>query len=145
MLFRSGGTGGSGNGTGGTPGVTSPVPVITDGLGSGLFNSNPTLTTPIVTAPTGSGSANSSTNTSSTPVSSSSPQSTPLPDWRLKLSLSPTAYYLYKDSNIKSNDILYPLSQTAGVVFPYTPQIQVGYKANYDAADIVHSNYKMYF
>jgi hypothetical protein len=30
------------------------------------------------------------------------------------------------------------------VIFPYTPNIQVQYTANYDATDVVHNNYKFY-
>lgn len=65
------------------------------------------------------------------------------PDWRVRLSLAPHATYLYKAANSPTN-ILYPLSLTDGVVFPYTPQIQVNYTANYDGTDLTHSNYKMY-
>jgi hypothetical protein len=64
-------------------------------------------------------------------------------DWRVKLSLAPSAFaYLYNaDSNPK---ILAPLSFTKGVIFPYTPQIQVNYAANYESTDPVHSNYKIH-
>lgn len=64
-------------------------------------------------------------------------------DWRVRLSLSedPSVNYLYK-----SNDpgILSPLKATDGVLFPYTPQINVTYAANYSPTEIVHSNYKQY-
>lgn len=64
-------------------------------------------------------------------------------DWRVKLSLAPGANYLY---NVASDgDVLSPLSATNGVVFPYTPQISVSYRANYDPTDITHSNYKLFF
>jgi hypothetical protein len=36
-----------------------------------------------------------------------------------------------------------PLQATNGVVFPYTPGIGVNYAANYNAVDLVHSNYKV--
>lgn len=62
-------------------------------------------------------------------------------DWRVRLSLSPSATYLYKGDN---PGILKPLADTNGVIFPYTPNIQVNYAANYDATDLVHSNYKVY-
>ena len=61
-------------------------------------------------------------------------------DWRVRLSLAPTADYLYKAIN---PGILAPLQKTLGVIFPYLPQIQVTYAANYETADIVHTNYKM--
>jgi len=63
-------------------------------------------------------------------------------DWRLRLSLAPGAGYLY---NANPPGILQPLKSTNGVVFPYTPKIEMNYKANYSASDITHSNYKSYF
>jgi hypothetical protein len=62
-------------------------------------------------------------------------------DWRVRLSLAPNAKYLYKSD---TPGILYPLTMTNGVIFPYTPQINVGYSANYEIANIIHTNYKMY-
>lgn len=64
-------------------------------------------------------------------------------DWRFKLRLAPGAQYLYKDPN--GPGILQPLAVTDGVIFPYTPQISMQYKANYSAYDLTHSNYKGYF
>jgi hypothetical protein len=64
-------------------------------------------------------------------------------DWRLRLSLSPNANYLYKTA--KQGDLLYPLQATSGIVFPYTPQISINYRANYDPSDLTHTNYKYYF
>jgi hypothetical protein len=60
-------------------------------------------------------------------------------DWRVRLSLSVGANYLYKDPN---PGILAPLSKTDGVVFPYTPTIDTSYVANYEKTDLVHSNYR---
>jgi hypothetical protein len=62
-------------------------------------------------------------------------------DWRVRLSLAPSAGYLYKAQN---PGILGPLQKTDGVIFPYIPQIQVTYAAHYDPADLTHSNYKIY-
>lgn len=62
-------------------------------------------------------------------------------DWRVILRLADDATYLYKSSN---PGILSPLKKSDGVIFPYTPQIQVQYSANYDASDVTHSNYKIY-
>jgi hypothetical protein len=62
-------------------------------------------------------------------------------DWRVRLSLAPSAGYLYKAQN---PGILGPLQKTDGVIFPYTPSIQVTYAAHYDASDITHSNYKIF-
>jgi hypothetical protein len=63
-------------------------------------------------------------------------------DWRVRLYLAPESNYLYKDPN---NEILSPLKETNGVIFPYTPQIQVTHTAKYDEQDVTHSNYKLYF
>jgi len=41
--------------------------------------------------------------------------------------------------------ILAPLAKTAGVIFPYTPKIDINYKANYSTYDLTHSNYRGYF
>jgi hypothetical protein len=61
-------------------------------------------------------------------------------DWRVRLSLAPNSTYLYNATNA---GILEYLKNTKGVVFPYLPQIQITYAANYESSDIVHSNYKM--
>ena len=62
-------------------------------------------------------------------------------DWRVRLSLAPSAGYLYKAVN---PGILEPLQKTDGVIFPYTPSIQVTYAAHYDPSDVTHSNYKIF-
>lgn len=62
-------------------------------------------------------------------------------DWRVRLSLAPGARYLYNGPN---PGILQPLISTNGVVFPYTPSIQVNYQANYNPIDVTHSNYKVF-
>jgi hypothetical protein len=66
-------------------------------------------------------------------------------DWRVKLRLAPSADYLYKDPGISSDGILWPLSVTDGVVFPYTPVINTVYAANYSTYDLTHSNYRGHF
>ncbi len=67
-------------------------------------------------------------------------------DWRVKLSLAPDSKYLYNVPAFGplAKGILEPLYDTNGVIFPYTPQIQVSYAANYEPTDPVHSNYKIY-
>lgn len=65
------------------------------------------------------------------------------PDWRARLSLAPSANYLYKVPKGQAG-ILNALQETDGVIFPYTPGISVTYTAGYDASDLVHSNYKVY-
>ena len=40
---------------------------------------------------------------------------------------------------------LLSLAQTGGVIFPYTPKIEMSYKADYESYALTHSNYKGYF
>ena len=54
------------------------------------------------------------------------------------------AQYLYKVPGITNSNILYPLSLTDGVIFPYTPSVSVNYAANYDNSELTHSNYKIF-
>lgn len=61
-------------------------------------------------------------------------------DWRVRLALAPGSGYFYDGRN---PGIMQPLRATNGVVFPYTPQINVSYSANYNGIDITHSNYKV--
>ncbi len=63
-------------------------------------------------------------------------------DWRVKLRLAPQATYLYKAAN---PGILAPLTATDGIIFPYTPQIDVQYRAEYNNYQPTHSNYMNYF
>lgn len=63
-------------------------------------------------------------------------------DWRVRLRLAPQANYLYKASN---PGILQPLAVTDGVIFPYTPEITVPYRATYSSYDLTHSNFRGYF
>lgn len=64
-------------------------------------------------------------------------------DWRVRLRLAPYATYLYK--NPEGAGIMEPLRNTDGVVFPYTPRIDMSYVADYNPTDLVHSNYRGYF
>lgn len=43
---------------------------------------------------------------------------------------------------ISRSPITAPLSDTGGVLFPYTPQINISHKANYESEPLVHSNYE---
>jgi hypothetical protein len=65
-------------------------------------------------------------------------------DWRVRLSLAENANYLYND-NSAPNGILQPLQATGGVIFPYTPKIDMSYKANYAPYHPTHSNNRGYF
>ena len=60
-------------------------------------------------------------------------------DTRARLALSPgSGNILYRDP---SNELLRPLTTTDGVVWPYTPSINVGYSAAYTGNQVVHNNY----
>jgi len=90
-------------------------------------------------------------------------------DWRVRLSLAPNSTYFYNDPN---NSLLSPLiqdnggvsgianaignltglggagqngSSRIGVVFPYTPQIQVQHTATYQPQKLTHNNYTQYY
>jgi len=65
-------------------------------------------------------------------------------DWRVRLALAPGAQYLYDLPDSQPSGILAPLRATDGVIFPYTPTINVTYAANYEPADVTHSNYKIW-
>ena len=87
-------------------------------------------------------------------------------DWRVRISLAPNSNYFYNDPN---NTLLSPLvtetgggssnsiagqisnlflrsgAKRVGMVFPYTPQVQVQHSANYTAQKLTHNNYAQYF
>lgn len=65
-------------------------------------------------------------------------------DWRVRISLADGAKIFYKDST-NSNQIMSPLVQTNGVIFPYTPSIAVTHAANYTSQTLTHSNYTQQF
>jgi hypothetical protein len=64
-------------------------------------------------------------------------------DWRVRLQLAASSNYLYNASDC--GPLLWPLRDTNGVIFPYTPAIDTTYKANYSTYDLTHSNYRGYF
>jgi hypothetical protein len=64
-------------------------------------------------------------------------------DWRVRLSLAANGPQIfYKDS---SNALMAPLQATNGVIWPYTPQINITHQANYSPMTPVHSNYPQNF
>jgi len=65
-------------------------------------------------------------------------------DWRVRISLAEGSTYLYNAPETEQG-ILAPLNATFGVIFPYTPKIDVGYRAMYSDAKLTHSNYTNYF
>lgn len=64
-------------------------------------------------------------------------------DWRVRLRLAPQATYLYKAP--EGAGIMEPLRNTDGVVFPYTPRIDMSYIASYNPQELTHNNYMGYF
>jgi hypothetical protein len=68
-------------------------------------------------------------------------------DWRVKISVSPSAGIF----NGTANPFLAPLVETVstgatlGVVFPYVPSISVQHNARYSTQELTHSNYNSYF
>jgi hypothetical protein len=88
-------------------------------------------------------------------------------DWRVRISLAPNSDYFYNDPN---NTLLSPLRsetvgaggggdfaisgignalfggrQRVGVVFPYTPQVQLTHTANYSSQKLTHNNYTQFY
>lgn len=65
-------------------------------------------------------------------------------DWRVRLSLADNSTIFYKDPTA-NNSIMNPLIETNGVIWPYTPNIQISHVANYTSAQLTHSNYSAHF
>jgi len=55
-------------------------------------------------------------------------------DWRVRLSLA-------NWSSFKSSPVLKPLKDAGGLIFPYTPKIQMASAATYQPIDTTHTNY----
>jgi hypothetical protein len=66
-------------------------------------------------------------------------------DWRVRVSLADGAQIFYKDPSVVGNGIMAPLIETNGVIWPYTPSIQVSHTANYTPQPLTHSNYTAHF
>ena len=119
-----------------------------DGNGSNTTSTNTPAGTNGGEAPLGTGVAAAPAGTGTGPAADigapSASATNPDNDWRIKLQLAQGAKYLYKTAT-DSSDILHPLNLTNGVIFPYMPSIQVGYKASYDSQELTHTNYKMHF
>jgi hypothetical protein len=109
-------------------------------------NENGTPLTAEVTTGTGKNPVANVNLSDTTPSQPTPPPVTKFPnDWRVRLSLAKEATYLYKEQKIESTNILFPLKETDGVIFPYLPQINVSYRANYSPTEITHTNYKNFF
>jgi hypothetical protein len=70
-------------------------------------------------------------------------QSTNSGDWRVRLRLAQNAKYLYAAA--AQDEILWPLKQSDGVIFPYVPTVTTNYQASYDRRELTHSNYRGLF
>jgi len=90
-------------------------------------------------------------------------------DWRVRISLPWNSDYFYNDASMSNTSILSPLisvpqnfgtlaqsvfnnltnnqnpTTRIGVVFPYTPQVQITHTANYTKQSLAHNNYANYF
>ena len=67
-------------------------------------------------------------------------------DWRVRISLADNATIFYKaPSATGENQLMKPLKTTNGVVFPYTPTINITHAANYVSQNPTHSNYAQQF
>lgn len=55
-------------------------------------------------------------------------------DWRVRLNFPPNAAFI-------TSPLLKPLIETQGLVFPYTPQIQIVHSASYSDMSPIHNNY----
>ena len=121
---------------------------ITDGASTPGFSTN--ATTGAVTGGAGTGFTVTANGTQTVQAKKAEAQAQqaaqqrstfrPAADWRVRISLAPSATYLYK---AKDPGILQPLIQTNGVIFPYTPTISVGYSASYNTETVTHSNYRI--
>lgn len=63
-------------------------------------------------------------------------------DWRVRISMAPATANLFYPS---TNPITGPLYQTNGVIFPYTPTVDINHMARWNPTTITHSNYASYF
>lgn len=113
-----------------TAGLDDPknARLATSGLLPGGANSDPATETSVAFQSVNGGDTATSANN----------------DWRVRISLAENAHIFYKDSNNFMN-IMSPLTETNGVIFPYTPSIQVTHAANYSTTPLTHSNYPMQF
>lgn len=73
---------------------------------------------------------------------SSSTVAKPEDDWRVRVSMQPATAALFYNSG---SSIYSPIRTTNGVVFPYTPQIDISHSADYRDQGLTHSNYNSYF
>lgn len=56
-------------------------------------------------------------------------------DWRVRLSIPPTEFF-------KDAQLIKPLIDAGGLVFPYTPTITINHSASYSDTTVTHQNYQ---
>jgi len=66
-------------------------------------------------------------------------------DWRVRISLADGANIFYKSTGSNQNELMRPLIETNGVIWPYTPAITVTHSATYNQTNLTHSNYNPSF
>lgn len=119
------------------------LPATTTGTAAGAT----TQERPRVDTRTSSGRSGDSVSRTSLQVSATqtdAAQAALNTDWRVRLSLAPFSgpiLYRMPDSDV---GILGPLKQTDGVIFPYTPNIQMNYAAKYEDVQLLQTNYKLF-
>ena len=79
------------------------------------------------------------TNSGATPSISTTSTNTVAPDQRVRLSPLPSAEsQVY--GQLTSDNILFPLYATNGLMFPYSPQVTFTQDVNYQDVELVHTN-----
>lgn len=63
-------------------------------------------------------------------------------DWRVRISLSESSSLFYKS---EQPGVMMALRDTNGVIFPYTPTINMTHTARYAEQKLTHANYASYF
>lgn len=87
----------------------------------------------------------SSKKTSPTTIGFNKSSSAGTNDWRVRISLADRANYFYQSTDKGIMAPLFTGTGQSGVVFPYTPQIQIQHTARYGNQKLTHSNYDAYF
>jgi hypothetical protein len=62
-------------------------------------------------------------------------------EWRVRITTAPNV--LYNDP--ENAGIMEPLNMSGGVIFPYTPTVNITYQASYSSQKLTHSNQPAYF
>ena len=129
-------------GTVNDPGLATPPKLLIDGLDPALqLNMRERLAEEAAAAARVQGLLRQAQNQQTARIQSNNNAATG--DWRVRLQLADSSDYLYNAPDC--GPLLWPLRDTNGVIFPYTPTIDMVYKANYATYDLTHSNYRGYF